>query len=335
MWYDATVAASTLDAAGQPDRTARSASRRRRSTRPSPRAGCGAGRWPSRAPRRTSRAAWTVHGLGHLQAVHRLRRLEERLGRRSRPAPAPSTYQNPSYLAAAGDFATLTLQEINSVNVNQPGLWPAAGAGHPVRRYPRVRGLRPAGLGADHRRDRRPGVGRHGPAEEPVDRPASRCRRPATSSETARMRRGGVPAADAAAGARHRAPLTADRRIPSERTTALVNVIDSPPAVPQVAAAAARRPLARASWIRRVPLVPALVFMFIVTQIPFLLTLWYSFQRYNLNYPTAPQALSRPSITTSTSSATRSSGRPCSTPCCSPRCRSSSRSCSASASRCC
>jgi sorbitol/mannitol transport system permease protein len=37
------------------------------------------------------------------------------------------------------------------------------------------------------------------------------------------------------------------------------------------------------------PLVPALVFMIVVTQIPFLLTVWYSFQKYNLNYPTAPR----------------------------------------------
>jgi sorbitol/mannitol transport system permease protein len=29
--------------------------------------------------------------------------------------------------------------------------------------------------------------------------------------------------------------------------------------------------------------------MIVVTQIPFLLTLWYSFQKYNLNYPTAPR----------------------------------------------
>jgi sorbitol/mannitol transport system permease protein len=43
------------------------------------------------------------------------------------------------------------------------------------------------------------------------------------------------------------------------------------------------------SWIRRAPIVPALVFMFVVTQIPFLLTLWYSFQKYDLNYPTAPK----------------------------------------------
>ena len=34
---------------------------------------------------------------------------------------------------------------------------------------------------------------------------------------------------------------------------------------------------------------PALVFTVVVTQIPFLLTLWYSFQQYNLNYPTRPR----------------------------------------------
>jgi len=35
--------------------------------------------------------------------------------------------------------------------------------------------------------------------------------------------------------------------------------------------------------------VPALVFTIVVTQIPFLLTLWYSFQKYNLNYPHRPR----------------------------------------------
>jgi sorbitol/mannitol transport system permease protein len=42
-------------------------------------------------------------------------------------------------------------------------------------------------------------------------------------------------------------------------------------------------------WGRRAPLVPALVFTIAVTQVPFLLTLWYSLQKYNLNYPTAPR----------------------------------------------
>jgi sorbitol/mannitol transport system permease protein len=43
-------------------------------------------------------------------------------------------------------------------------------------------------------------------------------------------------------------------------------------------------------WLRRAPLVPALVFTIVVTQIPFLLTVWYSFQNYNLNYPKRPRA---------------------------------------------
>ena len=68
----------------------------------------------------------------------------------------------------------------------------------------------------------------------------------------------------------------------------MVNVVDSAPPVPKVRPARTGR-RAGESWIRRVPLVPALVFMFIVTQLPFVLTLWYSFQRYNLNFPTAPR----------------------------------------------
>jgi len=40
------------------------------------------------------------------------------------PGTRTSTYQNPQYQAAAKDFANLTLQEIDSVNVAQPGLNP-------------------------------------------------------------------------------------------------------------------------------------------------------------------------------------------------------------------
>ena len=42
-------------------------------------------------------------------------------------------------------------------------------------------------------------------------------------------------------------------------------------------------------WFTRAPLLPAMVFTIVVTQIPFLLTLWYSFQDYNLNYPNRPK----------------------------------------------
>jgi sorbitol/mannitol transport system permease protein len=41
--------------------------------------------------------------------------------------------------------------------------------------------------------------------------------------------------------------------------------------------------------LKRLPLLPAMVFTIVVTQIPFLLTLWYSFQKYNLNYPARPR----------------------------------------------
>ena len=68
----------------------------------------------------------------------------------------------------------------------------------------------------------------------------------------------------------------------------MVNVVDSAPPVSKVRPVRTGRRSGE-SWIRRVPLVPALVFMFIVTQLPFVLTLWYSFQRYNLNFPTAPR----------------------------------------------
>src|SRR6202042_1045384 len=67
-------------------------------------------------------------------------------------------------------------------------------------------------------------------------------------------------------------------------------VIEAAPALRQGRASTKRAGQPGAgSWIRRFPLVPALVFMFLVTQIPFILTLYYSFQRYNLNFPTAPR----------------------------------------------
>jgi polyol transport system permease protein len=41
----------------------------------------------------------------------------------------------------------------------------------------------------------------------------------------------------------------------------------------------------RQRWLRRLPLMPALVYMIIVTQVPFLATLWYSFRSWNLQIP--------------------------------------------------
>ena len=41
----------------------------------------------------------------------------------------------------------------------------------------------------------------------------------------------------------------------------------------------------REKWQRRLPLLPALVYTIVVTQVPFLVTLWYSFQSYFWNEP--------------------------------------------------
>ena len=41
----------------------------------------------------------------------------------------------------------------------------------------------------------------------------------------------------------------------------------------------------RGGWTRRLPLLPALIFAVVVTQIPFLLTVWYSLQSWNLLHP--------------------------------------------------
>ncbi len=43
----------------------------------------------------------------------------------------------------------------------------------------------------------------------------------------------------------------------------------------------------REGWRRRLPLMPALIYVIIVTQIPFVVTLWYSFQNYFFDVPGA------------------------------------------------
>src|SRR2546429_9746523 len=49
----------------------------------------------------------------------------------------------------------------------------------------------------------------------------------------------------------------------------------------QTAASVARR----AAWLRRLPLLPAFIYVILVTQIPFLLTIYYSFFSWNLLKP--------------------------------------------------
>lgn len=52
--------------------------------------------------------------------------------------------------------------------------------------------------------------------------------------------------------------------------------------------ARARRSFAT-GWWNRLPLLPALIFVILVTQLPFVITLYYSLQRWNLVSTTAPR----------------------------------------------
>jgi sorbitol/mannitol transport system permease protein len=57
---------------------------------------------------------------------------------------------------------------------------------------------------------------------------------------------------------------------------------EPPPALTPVAAAVARP---KPDWSGRALIWPALIASILITQVPFLLTIWYSFQRWNLNRP--------------------------------------------------
>ena len=57
-------------------------------------------------------------------------------------------------------------------------------------------------------------------------------------------------------------------------------------AAPSPAAQVRPRAVARRErWLRRLPLLPALIYIVVVTQIPFVVTLWYSFQNYFFDIP--------------------------------------------------
>lgn len=65
-------------------------------------------------------------------------------------------------------------------------------------------------------------------------------------------------------------------QLPVDRALPTVNGQPSP----------SERAKARAlAWKRRLPLLPALIYVILVTQLPFAVTLWYSFRRWNLLIP--------------------------------------------------
>jgi sorbitol/mannitol transport system permease protein len=69
----------------------------------------------------------------------------------------------------------------------------------------------------------------------------------------------------------------------------VTTTIDSPQQVTAAPPPTPKRRNGVSEWARRAPVMPALLFTIAVTQVPFVLTLWYSLQRYNLNYPNRPR----------------------------------------------
>jgi sorbitol/mannitol transport system substrate-binding protein len=122
MWYDATVAASTLDAPGSPVAG-------KLGFAPAPVDLTPASGWlwtwalALESSSKHPSAAWTFMDWATSKTY-----INYDASKNGWAAVPPgtrlSTYANPSYQAAAKDFAALTLQEINSVSVTHPGVSP-------------------------------------------------------------------------------------------------------------------------------------------------------------------------------------------------------------------
>jgi sorbitol/mannitol transport system substrate-binding protein len=122
MWYDATVAASTIDAAPSPIAG-------KLGFAPAPVEKTASAGWlwswalAQESASKNKSAAWQFMDWATSKAYIAYDASKNGWAAVP-PGTRTSTYQNPSYQAAAKDFAALTLQQINSVNVNQPGVDP-------------------------------------------------------------------------------------------------------------------------------------------------------------------------------------------------------------------
>ncbi len=135
---------------------ARSATCRRRSRRPSPRAGCTPGPGPSRRPARTRTAAWKFISWASGKELRAAWSARSSAGPRSRRASVTSTYSNPDYLKAAARVRQADDHRDRQRRPQQPRRAAAADGRHPVRRRPRVHRLRDQGVAAGQQGDSGP-----------------------------------------------------------------------------------------------------------------------------------------------------------------------------------
>ncbi len=175
------------------------------------------------------------------------------------PGSRTSLYSNPNYLKkAASAFADITIKSIDGTDPTHPTVNPV----------PYV-GVQYVDM---HRRSR---------LLEEGCRSASRSPR-----AEARGTRIGEPGKDIRAAQSDASAYTpptelSGRTAGTVKDMAVLEDVTSPPATGLRPRGASQRE----RWSRRLPLLPALVFTIVVTQVPFLVTLWYSFQSYFWNEP--------------------------------------------------
>ena len=272
MWYDATVAATSI-ATTYPDVYKQTGYALAPVNRPSPRAGCGPGRWASRRALELRRRV-EVRVLGHLQAVRHAGRVEVRLVRG--PAGHQDLAVQQPEVPEGGQGVRGHHAGIDQLRrPGAPDPEPGSLRRHPVRRHPAVREPRLDGRPADRGGDRRHREREPGAAGRSVRRVAVHRRRncPAVS-------RTAEPGPGLAGPG---SPAPSSRGTSDEKGVSVTVLEDlAPPPKVEVRPRGVSR---RERWQLRLPLLPALIYTIVVTQIPFLVTLWYSFQSYFWNTP--------------------------------------------------
>ncbi len=249
MWYDATSAAGSLEAAGSPVRG-------KIGYAPAPVVETDssgwlyAWSWGIQAASEKKDDAWKFISWASSKEYEQL--VGQEIGWSDVPAgKRASTYENPDYLAEASAFAEPTRSAIESADPLNPGVQPRPAIGIQFVDIPEFPDLgtqvsqevSSAIAGLD---DRRRGAGA---------RPAA-----------GRRRGGALPVAG---GGKLMSTTTEPRTGPAWDRSA-----------------AEKASLRRAGdWARRAPLLPALIFLIIVTQLPFVVTLVISFMNWNAYYP--------------------------------------------------
>ncbi len=153
MWYDATSAAGSLEAEGSP--VAGKVGYAPAPVKETDSAGwLYSWAWAIQESSDSKEAAWEFISWASSKEYEELVGTE--IGWSSVPAgKRASTYENADYQESAAAFYEQTLASIEAADPTEPGRAAEAGAGHPVRRDPRVRRHGDRGVAGRERRHRR------------------------------------------------------------------------------------------------------------------------------------------------------------------------------------